>query len=103
MRKTTTFAKVSKIISVILITATMATIFCGCSAIPQKSCNHNYYLADYAESTASDNGYKKFTCSNCGNSYQEVVPSKEVSTREETSKDTSDIPEEAPAETSEEE
>lgn len=94
MKKTTTFAKVSKIISVILITATMATIFCGCSAIPQKSCNHNYYLADYAESTASGNGYKKFTCSNCGNSYQEVVPSKEVATREETSMDTPDIPEE---------
>lgn len=94
MKKTTTFAKASSIITVALIAAIMITTFCGCSAIPQKSCNHNYYLSDYAEATSSSNGYKKFTCSNCGNSYQEVVPSKEVSTREETSKDTPDIPEE---------
>lgn len=94
MKKTILSEKVSKIIPVALIAAIMITTFCGCSAIPQKSCNHNYYLADYAESTTSGNGYKQFTCSNCGNSYQEVVPSKEVSTREETSKDTSDVPEE---------
>lgn len=94
MKKTSTFAKASSIITVALIAAIMITTFCGCSAILQKSCSHNYYLADYAESTASDNGYKKFTCSNCGNSYQEVIPSKEVSTREDTAKDTSDIPEE---------
>ena len=82
MKKTILSEKVSKIIPVVLIAAIMITTFCGCSAIPQKSCNHNYYLADYAESTAYDNGYKKFTCSNCGNSYQEVIPTKEVSSRE---------------------
>ena len=94
MKKTNIFAKASRIIPVALIAAIMIATFCGCSAIPQKSCNHNYYLADYAESTASGNGYKKFTCSNCGNSYQEVIPTKEVSAREDISKDTSDIPEE---------
>ena len=94
MKKTTTFAKASSIITVALIAAIMITTFCGCSAIPQKSCNHNYYLADYAEATSSSNGYKKFTCSNCGNSYQEVIPTKEVSAHEEGFKNTTDIPEE---------
>ena len=69
MKKTTTFAKASKIISIILVAATMATIFCGCSIIPQKNCNHNYYLSDYTEATTSSAGFKKFTCSDCGNSY----------------------------------
>lgn len=94
MKKSIIFAKTSKMILIALIAAIMITTFCGCSAIPQKPCKHNYYLADYAESTASSNGFKKFTCSNCGNSYQEVIPAKEVSTREETSTDTSYIPEE---------
>lgn len=94
MKKTTTFAKATKIISFSLLAAIMITTFCGCSAIPQKACNHNYYLSDYSDATVSDNGFKKFTCSNCGNSYQEVIPSKEVSVHAETSKAASDVPEE---------
>ena len=94
MKKTTLSAKTSTIISVALIAVIMITTFCGCSIIPQKSCDHNYYLVDYTDATTSANGYQKFTCSNCGNSYQEVIPVKEVSTHEEGSKNTTDIPEE---------
>jgi len=93
MKKTTTSAKVSKIISFTLITAIIITTSCGCSVIPQKSCNHNYYLADYADATSSANGYKKFTCSSCGNSYQEVIPAKKASAHDE-SKNTANVPEE---------
>lgn len=93
MKKTTSSAKASKIISFALLVSTMVTSFCGCSIIPQKSCNHNYYLSDYADATSATNGYKEFTCSNCGNSYQEVIPIKEAAAHEE-SKNTADVPEE---------
>ena len=94
MKKTTTFIKASKIISIILVAATMATIFCGCSVIPQKICNHNYYLSDYTEATTSTTGFKKFTCSGCGSSYQEVIPIKTANTPMEVPQNTTDIPEE---------
>ena len=94
MKKTTTFAKPSKIISIILVAATIATIFCGCSIIPQKICNHNYYLSDYTDATTSNNGFKKFTCSGCGSSYQEVIPTKTASTPTEAPQNTVTVPEE---------
>lgn len=94
MKNTTTFAKASKIISIILVAATMVTIFCGCSIIPQKICNHNYYLSDYTEATTSSTGFKKFTCSGCGSSYQEVIPAKTANASMEASQNTVTIPEE---------
>jgi len=94
MKKIVIFAKASRQISAVLITAILITMLFGCSVIPQKSCDHNYYLADYAEATSSGNGYKKFTCSSCGNFYQEVTPAKEASIHEEERKNNSDIPEE---------
>lgn len=93
MKKTTTSAQASQIISFALMTAIIVTTFCGCSVISQKSCNHNYYLADYTDATSSGNGYKKFTCSSCGNSYQEVIPAKEASARDEF-KNTTNVPDE---------
>lgn len=94
MKKTTTFVKTSKIISIILVAATMATIFSGCSIIPEKICNHNYYLSDYSEATSSSTGFKKFTCSGCGSSYQEVIPTKTANAPMEAPQNTTAIPEE---------
>ena len=94
MKKTTTFIKASKIISIILVAATMATIFCGCSIIPQKICNHNYYLSDYSEASTFSTGFKKFTCSGCGHSYQEVIPAKTATAPMEAPQNTVTVPEE---------
>ena len=88
------FAKHAKVVSILLLTAIMVTTLCGCSVIPQKNCNHNYYLADYTDATSSANGYKKFTCSNCGDFYQEVIPAKEGSIQKEEHNNISDKPEE---------
>lgn len=74
MNKTTTSIKGSKIIIMALIAAMMATTFCGCAFTSQKFCNHSYYLSDYGNASSTTNGYKEFTCSNCGDSYQEIVP-----------------------------
>jgi len=78
MKKTITSAKTSKIILIVLTALLMVVSFCGCSAASQKDCNHNYYLFDYAEASTTTNGYKEFTCSNCGNSYKEIIPIKEA-------------------------
>lgn len=75
MKKTTLTHRATRML-VLVIVATMLLSLFGCSSNKQTACTHNYYLADYADATASANGYKKFTCSNCGNSYQEVVPAK---------------------------
>lgn len=74
MKKNNTTLKASKIIGLALLSAILIATFCGCSATAQKNCNHNYYLSNYAEATTITNGYKELTCSNCGNSYREVIP-----------------------------
>ena len=75
MKKTRLTQHISRVLLLIISVSLMLT-FLGCSSNKQTSCNHNYYLSDYSDATASANGYKKFTCSNCGNTYQEVVPAK---------------------------
>lgn len=76
MKKNNIILKARKIIGLVLLSAILIASFCGCSVTAQKNCDHSYYLSNYAEATASTNGYKELTCSNCGNSYREVIPVK---------------------------
>lgn len=63
-----------RIAFIVALLALSIPLLCGCAQSQVQNCNHNYYLADYKDPTASEAGYKKYTCSNCGNTYQEVVP-----------------------------
>ncbi len=63
-----------KIIIVAVIILSMTSLLCGCFADGQQPCNHNHYLSDYQDASTSKNGFQEFTCSNCGNSYREVIP-----------------------------
>lgn len=79
--------KMTRILCLVLTVAVFITAFCGCSAISRKMCSHNYYLSDYTEATASADGSKTFTCSNCGNSYREIIPAQISAAAEETAPD----------------
>lgn len=50
---------------------------CSCGSNTSANCSHNYYLADYVNATAAENGYKKYSCSNCGHSYSEIIPAQQ--------------------------
>lgn len=67
-----------KHVALILLISILLTI-CGCTTAAPQNCNHNYYLSDYVEASNMTNGHKHFTCSNCGHSYDEVIPKKDPS------------------------
>lgn len=63
-----------------LLALVLCLSLCACGiGGKEATCSHNYYLSDYSDATNSSNGYKKFTCSNCGHTYQEILPAKEGS------------------------
>lgn len=67
-----THYKVGSLLAIMLILATLAS--CG-----EKQCNHNYRLTDHTAATATRNGQNVYTCSECHNSYSEVIPATGVS------------------------
>lgn len=70
---------------IIFLTFVLYLSLCACgSNIADEACIHNYYLSDYCEATSSSNGYKKYTCSNCEHTYQEVLPMREESAASDT-------------------
>lgn len=65
----------------IFLTLILCLSLCSCGiGSNEAACSHNYYLSDYSDATSSTNGYQKFTCSNCGHTYQEVIPAKGTDT-----------------------
>lgn len=73
-----------KAISVCLVLVICLSL-CACGADSNDDaaiCAHNYYLSDYLDATGSANGYQKYTCSNCGHTYQEVIPAKGTNANE---------------------
>lgn len=61
----------------ILLILVLCISLCSCGQNNSNAnCAHSYYLSDYVDATNSTNGYKVFTCSNCKNSYQEILPAK---------------------------
>ncbi len=55
----------------------------GCAS-QNQICNHSYYLSNYSAGSGSVNGYNEYTCSNCGNSYREIIPAKSASSDDNT-------------------
>lgn len=68
--------KIGKAIMFTVVLLLVGGIVLGCLLLGQleKECTHNYYLSDYVAATAQENGYNEYTCSNCGDSYEEVIP-----------------------------
>lgn len=90
MRKNNVFAKICKIGVFVLAMMIMLTSFAGCST-GQKDCDHNYYLSNYKDASVTANGYKEYTCSECGNSYQEMILAKEAVASSENGKEEADL------------
>ena len=44
------------------------------SSCGEKTCEHEFYLADYVAPTATENGHNDYACLNCGTTYQEAIP-----------------------------
>lgn len=65
--------KMKKQINALLLILVIFVLLCGCGNNDADSCKHNYYVSDYSAPTANDNGYNKYTCSKCGDSYTEVI------------------------------
>lgn len=66
-----------KIVSAIIVLA-MCLSFCACSNSEQTTetaCAHSYN-ASTKEATCTDKGSIKYTCAECGDSYNEVIPAK---------------------------
>lgn len=90
MRKSIISTRISKIGALMLAAMIVLTSFAGCSA-GQKDCDHNYYLSNHKDASVTANGYKEYTCSECGNSYQEVIPAKEAVASSENGKEEADL------------
>lgn len=86
MRKSIISARIRKTGAMMLATMMMLVSFAGCSA-GRKDCDHNYYLSEHKDASVTDNGYKEYTCSECGNSYHEVIPAKEAMVSSEKGKE----------------
>lgn len=77
----------------ILLALVLCLSLCACGiSTKEATCAHNYYLSDYSDATSSSNGYRKFTCSNCGHTYQEVLPAnEELSSSNTNANETKDV------------
>lgn len=68
----------------------VAIVYCF-SASEEKICNHDFYLSDYIAPTESENGQNEYTCLQCGETYQEVIPALGESSEEPQQQDEGEL------------
>ena len=64
--------KKNRLFSFLLLISLSVSALSGC----KNNCSHQYSVVKTVEATCTEDGYKKYKCSECRDKYEEVIPAK---------------------------